>query len=344
MRTALITGLTGQDGSLLARLLLDQGYRVVGAVRRSASANLWRLEELGIHSHERLSLKSFDLLDAERARRLIVDVHPDEVYNLAAQSSVGASFDEPMLTLQAVGAAPLHLLEAIRQTDPRIRFFQASSAEMFGLPRSVPQDEDTPLCPRTPYGVAKTYAHWMTLSYRTTYGLFGCSAILYNHESSLRSREFVTRKITDSVAKIRLGKLDCLSLGRLDSRRDWGYAPDYVQAMHRMMQADASATYVLATGRATSIREFASIAFRAADIEVEFEGSGLNEIAVDRRSGRTVIRVDPALYRPVEAEQLIGNPARAQVALGWQPSVPLDRICSEMVAADLRRNAAGASL
>ena len=344
MRTALITGLTGQDGALLAKLLLGRDYSVVGTVRRSASANLWRLEELGIHEHECLSLKSFDLLDAERSRRLLDEVHPHEVYNFAAQSSVSASFDEPVLTLQAVGAAPLQLLEAIRQLDPKIRFFQASSAEMFGMPRLAPQDEQTPLCPRTPYGAAKAYAHWMTLSYRETYGMFACSAILYNHESALRSREFVTRKITDSVAKIRLGKLDCLRLGRLDTRRDWGYAPDYVEAMHRMMQAEVPATYVLATGRTTSIRDFASMAFRAADFEIEFQGTGLEEAAVDRKSGRTVIRVDPALYRPVEAEQLVGNPARARAALGWEPSTPLDRICSEMVEADLRRNAAGASL
>jgi GDPmannose 4,6-dehydratase len=344
MRTALITGLTGQDGSLLAKLLLQRDYRVIGAVRRSASINRWRLEELGIDRHEQLTLVPFDLLDADGVRRLLQDFHPDEIYNLAGQSSVSASFDEPLLALQAVGAAVLQMLESIRRLDPKIRFLQASSAEMFGLPRSAPQDEDTPLCPRTPYGAAKTYAHWMTSGYRDTYGLFGCSAIMYNHESSLRSREFVTRKITDSVAKIRLGKLDCLWLGRLDSRRDWGYAPDYVQAMHRMMQADAPATYVLATGRATSIREFASIAFRAADIEIEFGGTGLNETAADRKSGRTVIRVDPALYRPVEAEQLVGNAARARAALGWEPSMPLDRICAEMVAADLRRNAAGASL
>jgi len=342
MRTALITGLTGQDGALLAKLLLERGYRVVGTVRRSASADLWRLEELGFHEHQNLSLRSFDLLDAERAQGLLEEVRPDEVYNLAAQSSVGASFDEPVLTLQAVGAAPLQLLEAIRRVDPKVRFFQASSAEMFGLPRVVPQDEDTPLCPRTPYGAAKVYAHWMTVGYRDTYGLFACSGILYNHESALRSPEFVTRKITDSVARIRLGKLDCLRLGRLDTRRDWGYAADYVEAMYRMMQAETPATYVLATGRTASIRDFASIAFRAAGIEVEFRGSGVEETAVDR-SGRTVMRVDPAFYRPVEPDQLVGNPARARAALGWEPSMSLDRICAEMVAADLRRNAAGVS-
>jgi len=344
MRTALITGATGQDGALLARLLLSRGYRVVGTVRRSASMNLWRLEELGIDRHEHLTLVPFDLLDADGVRRLLVNVHPDEIYNLAGQSSVSASFDEPLLTLQAVGAASLQMLEGIRRLDSKIRFFQASSAEMFGLPKSAPQDEDTPMCPRTPYGAAKVYAHWMTLSYRDTYGLFSCSAILYNHESPFRSREFVTRKITDSVAKIRLGKLDCLRLGRLDTRRDWGYAPDYVEAMHRMLQADSPASYVLATGRTTSIREFASMAFRAADFEIEFQGAGVDETALDRKSGRTVIRVDPALYRPVEPEQLVGNPARARAALGWEPSMPLDRICAEMVAADLRRNTAGVSL
>jgi GDPmannose 4,6-dehydratase len=344
MRTALITGLSGQDGSLLARLLLNRGYRVVGTVRRSGSADLWRLEELGIRHHDCLSLTSFDLLDAERARRLLGEVGPDEVYNFAAQSSVSASFEEPLLTLQAVGAAPLQLLESIRQLDPKARFLQASSSEMFGAPRAAPQDEDTPLCPRTPYGAAKVYAHWMAVSYRATYGIFACSAILYNHESALRGREFVTRKITDSVARIRLGKLECLSLGRLDTRRDWGYAPDYVDGMYRMLQAESPATYVLATGRTTSVRDFAAMAFGAAGFEIEFEGTGSEEIGVDRKSGRTVIRVDPALYRPIEPEQLVGNAARAYDKLGWEPATPLQRICAEMVEADLKRNSAVVSL
>jgi GDPmannose 4,6-dehydratase len=343
MKTALITGATGQDGALLANLLLARDYRVVGAIRQRDPANLWRLRELGLQPHQRLSLVPFDLMDADAAQRLLAQVHPDEVYNLAAQSSVGVSFDEPLLTLQVAGAAPVQLLEAIRRIDPQIRFFQASSSEMFGLPRASPQDEGTPLCPRTPYGTAKTYAHWMTVNYRESFGLFACSGILYNHESALRSPQFVTRKISDSVARIRLGKLDCLRLGRLDSRRDWGYAPDYVEAMHRMMQAGSPATYVLATGHTTSIREFASMAFRAAGIEIEYRGMGLDETAVDRNSGRTVIRVDPALYRPVEAEQVVGNPARARAALGWELTMSLERICAEMVAADLRRNAAGVS-
>ncbi len=344
MKTALITGLTGQDGALLARLLLSRGYKVVGAVRRSNTVNLWRLEELGILQHERMTLLPFDLLDADGARRVLAQALPDEVYNLAAQSSVTASFVEPLLTLQAVGAAPLQLMEAIRQLDPKIRFFQASSAEMFGSARSAPQDEDTPLCPRTPYGAAKAYAHWITTSYCDSYRMYCCSGILYNHESAWRSREFVTRKITDSVAKIRLGKLDCLALGRLDTRRDWGYAPEYVDAMHRMLQAPAPANYVLATGRTTSIRDFASMAFHAADMPIEYRGSGVEETAVDRKSGRAVIRIDPALYRPLESEQMVGNPARARAVLGWEPTMPLDRICAEMVEADLRRNSAGVSL
>lgn len=343
MKTALVTGVAGQDGALLTDHLLKRGYRVVGTARRSAPADLWRLHELGIAGHERLSLRPLDLLETDNVLRLVGQVGPDEVYNLAAQSSVSASFDEPLRTLQAVGAAPLQLLEAIRQLDPRIRFLQASSAEMFGAPRSSPQDEDTPLRPRTPYGAAKTYAHWMAQGYRETYGMFACSAILYNHESALRGREFVTRKITDAVAAIRLGRLDCLQLGRLDARRDWGYAPEYVEAMHRMVQAPSPATYVLATGRTASIRDFASAAFRAAGIDIEFRGSGPDETAVDRGSGRTVIRVDPALYRPFEAEQLVGNPARARAELGWEASTGLDRICAEMVEADLRRRGAEAS-
>jgi len=344
MKTSFITGITGQDGAYLARLLLARGHRVIGGVRRSASSGLWRLEELGIASHERLSLVNFDLLDPGGAVRLLAGHRPHEVYNLAAQSFVGASFTEPMLTLQTAGAGTLQLLENIRAIDPAIRFYQASSSEMFGRARTSPQDEDTPFCPRTPYGTAKVYAHWMAVNYRETYGLFACSGILYNHESPLRGREFVTRKITDAVARIRLGKLDCLHLGNLDARRDWGYAPEYVDAMVRMMSADKPGTYVLATGRTASIRDFATMAFRAVDVEIEFRGSGVDEIAVDARTGRTLIRVDPALYRPAEVERLVGNPAHARAELGWEPEVPLEGICAEMVEADLRRNSAGVSL
>jgi len=344
MKTALITGITGQDGALLARLLLSRGYRVVGAVRRAKTPDLWRLEELGILHDEGLTLAPFDLLDPDAARRVVGQEQPDEVYNLGGQSSVTGSFAEPVLTMQSVGAAPLQLLEAIRQLDPKIRFFQASSAEMFGSPRTVPQDEDTALCPRTPYGAAKVYAHWITTSYRESFGLFACSAILYNHESAWRAREFVTRKITDSVAKIRLGKLDCLRLGRLETQRDWGYAPEYVDAMHRMLQAPQAENYVLATGHTTSIRDFAAMAFQAADMRIEYIGTGLGETAIDLKSGRTVLGIDPALCRPVEARQLVGDPTRARAVLDWMAQTPLVRICAEMVEADLRRNSQGMSL
>ncbi len=342
-RVALITGITGQDGAYLARALLQKNYQVVGGVRRSASASLWRLEELGIPQHENLALMNFDLMDAGGATRLLARVHPDEVYNLAAHSFLGASFEEPMLTLQTAGTGPLQLLEAIRAIDPKIRFYQASSSEMFGLPASSPQDEETAFRPRTPYGAAKVYAHWMTVIYRDTYGLFGCSGILYNHESPLRSQDFVTRKISDGVARIRLGKLDCLRLGNLDARRDWGHAPEYADAMIRMMQAPSPGTFVLATGRTASIRDFATMAFRAAEIDIEFRGHGVEETAVERNSGRVMIRVDPAFYRPTEVEQLVGNPARARALLGWEAVMPLERICAEMVQADLRRSAAGLS-
>jgi GDPmannose 4,6-dehydratase len=344
VKTAFITGITGQDGAYLAQLLLSRGYRVIGGMRRSASRNLWRLEELGIHHDERLSLVNFDLLDAGGATGLLDRIHPDEVYNLAAQSSVSASFEEPMLTLQTVGAGPLQLLEGIRVIDPKIRFFQASSSEMFGRARTAPQDEETTFRPRTPYGAAKVYAHWMTVNYRETYGLFACCGILFNHESRFRSREFVTRKITDGVAKVKLGKIDCMRLGNLDARRDWGYAPEYVDAMTRIVQAPTAETYVLATGHTASVRDFAELAFRAAGCDIEFVGTGVEETAVDRKTGHVVIRVDPNFYRPAEVEKLVGNPERARSELGWQPSMSLDRICAEMVEADMRRNAAGVSL
>jgi len=341
MRTALITGVTGQDGSLLARLLLERGYRVTGTMRQARSepgASLWRLRELGIERHEQLSFRPFELLDATAPRSLIDEVQPEEVYNLAGRSSVGASFGEPLLSLQADGAAPLRWLQAIRESGAKARFLQTSSSEMFGQPPGTPQDEDTPLRPRTPYGAAKAYAHWMTVSYREVHGLFACSAILYNHESPYRGAEFVTRKITDAVAKIRLGTLDCLHLGWLDARRDWGYAPEYVDAMVRIMRADAAGTFVLATGRSASIRDFATMAFAAAGIGIDFRGSGPEETAFDRGSGRTVIRVDRNLLRPAEPMQLVGNAARAKAVLAWEPKVSLERICAEMVEADLRRN------
>ena len=340
---AVVTGITGQDGAYLAELLLAKGYVVYGAYRRTSSVNFWRIEELGIQHNPDLHLVEYDLTDLGSSITLIRDAAPDEVYNLAAQSFVAVSFNQPIATAQITGLGTLHLLEAIRLVNPKIRFYQASTSEMFGKVQAVPQTEETPFYPRSPYGVAKLYAHWMTINYRESYGIFGCSGILFNHESPLRGREFVTRKITDGVAKIKLGKLDVLELGNLDAKRDWGFAKEYVEGMWRMLQAEEPDTYVLATNRTETVRDFAVMAFRSADIALEFRGSGHSEFAVDTVTGKTVLRINPALYRPAEVELLIGNPAKAKAKLGWEPATTLEQLCQLMVEADLRRNAQGVS-
>jgi len=343
MKTALITGITGQDGAYLAQLLLDKGYRVAGAYRRTSSVNFWRLEELGIARHERLDLVEFDLTDPGNCVSLLHRTQPDEVYNLAAQSFVGVSFEQPVTTANITGLGALHLLEAVRIVNPRIRFYQASTSEMFGKVQAVPQNEETRFYPRSPYGVAKLYAHWMTLNYREAHGIFGSSGILFNHESPLRGREFVTRKITDAIAKIKLGKLDVLELGNLDAKRDWGFAQEYVQGMWLMLQADMPDTYVLATNRTETVRDFVRMAARAAGFDLEFSGTGENELARDRASGRILVRVNPRFYRPAEVELLIGDASKAQRELGWKPRTSLEELCELMVAADLRRNEHGSS-
>lgn len=340
-RSVLITGVTGQDGAYLAQLLLEKGYAVYGTYRRTSSVNFWRIEELGIQNHPNLHLVEYDLTDLGASIALLQKIQPVEIYNLAAQSFVGVSFDQPSTTAQITGMGALHLLEAIRLVNPKIRFYQASTSEMFGKVQAVPQTESTPFYPRSPYGVAKLYAHWMTVNYRESHGIFGCSGILFNHESPLRGREFVTRKITDAVAKIRLGKLDVLELGNLDAQRDWGYAKEYVEGMWRMLQADAPDTYVLATHRTESVRDFVRMAFRAAGVEVEFRGSAENETAVDAATGKTVVRVNPRFYRPAEVDLLIGDPGKARAQLGWEPKTTLEALCAMMVEADLRRNAQG---
>ena len=342
-KTALITGITGQDGAYLAQLLLDKGYTVYGAYRRTSSVNFWRMDELGIQQHPNLHLVEYDLTDLGASIALVQKTQPDEIYNLAAQSFVGVSFEQPSTTAQITGMGALHLLEAIRLVNPKIRFYQASTSEMFGKVQAIPQEESTPFYPRSPYGVAKLYAHWMTVNYRESYGIFGASGILFNHESPLRGREFVTRKITDAVARIRVGKLDVLELGNLDAKRDWGYAKDYVDAMWRMLQAEEPDTFVVATGRTETVRDFVRMAFAAADINVEFKGSAEGETAVDVQSGKTVMRVNPRFYRPAEVDLLIGNPAKAKARLGWQADTTLEQLCQMMVAADLRRVAANAS-
>ncbi|MCX6075086.1 MAG: GDP-mannose 4,6-dehydratase [Campylobacterales bacterium] len=342
-KKAIITGVTGQDGAYLAELLLEKGYEVYGAYRRTSSVNFWRMEELGITNHPNLHLVEYDLTDQANSIRMVAEIQPDEIYNLAAQSFVGVSFDQPLATAHITGLGCVHLLEAIRIVNPKIKFYQASTSEMFGLVQEVPQTEKTQLYPRSPYGVAKLYAHWMVINYRESYNIFGCSGILFNHESPLRGREFVTRKITDSVAKIKLGKLECLELGNMDAKRDWGYAKDYVEGMYLMLQADKPDTYVLATNRTETVRDFVTMAFKAAGIELEFSGSEENEIAVDKATGKTLVKVNPKFYRPCEVELLIGNPQKAKDILGWEPKCTLEELCAMMVKADLKRNEIGFS-
>lgn len=343
MKAALITGISGQDGAYLAELLLGKGYIVYGTYRRTSSVNFWRIEELGIAAHPNLHLVEYDLTDMSSSIRLLQQTGVTEVYNLAAQSFVGVSFDQPVTTAEITGIGALNMLEAIRIVNPAIRFYQASTSEMFGKVQAIPQDESTPFWPRSPYGVAKLYAHWITVNYRESYDIFGCSGILFNHESPLRGREFVTRKITDSVAKISLGQLDCLELGNIDAQRDWGFAKDYVDGMWRMLQADTPDTFVLATNRTETVRDFVGMAFKAAGIDVAFSGHAEAEIATDTATGRVVMRVNPRYYRPAEVDLLIGSPAKAKAELGWEPTTSLEDLCSMMVAADLRRNKAGAS-
>jgi GDPmannose 4,6-dehydratase len=343
MKRAVVTGVTGQDGAYLTELLLEKGYTVFGTYRRTSSVNFWRLEELGIAAHERLHLVEYDLTDLSSSMRLIERAKPCEVYNLAAQSFVGVSFDQPITTGKITGLGAVHLLEAIRTIDPSIRFYQASTSEMFGTVQAVPQSETTPFYPRSPYGIAKLYAHWMTINYRESYDLFATSGILFNHESPLRGKEFVTRKITDSVAKIALGQLDCLELGNLDAKRDWGYAKEYVEGMWRMLQVDTPDTFVLATNRTETVRDFVQMAFRAADMELEFTGSGQDEIARIAGSQKTVMRINPKFHRPAEVDLLIGDPGKALRAFGWQAQTTLEELCAMMVEADMRRNRAGTS-
>jgi len=341
--TALITGITGQDGAYLAELLLSKGYRVFGAYRRTSSVNFWRMNELGISNHERLKLVEFDLTDPGVCTSLIQRIQPDEVYNLAAQSFVGVSFEQPTTTAQITGIGALHLLEAIRLINPKIRFYQASTSEMFGKVQAIPQSETTAFYPRSPYGVAKLYAHWMTVNYREAHGIFGSSGILFNHESPLRGREFVTRKITDAFARIQAGQLDTLELGNLDAKRDWGFARDYVEGMWLMLQADQPDTYVLATNRTETVRDFVSMAAKAAGYELRFEGEAEHEVAIDRVSGRTLIRVNPEFYRPAEVELLIGDAGKAERELGWKPKTTLEELCAMMVREDIRRIERGVS-
>ena len=344
MKTAIVTGITGQDGAYLAELLLKKDYKVYGTYRRAASTNFWRIEELGIRDNPNLYLEEYDLTDLASNIRLLQKTEPDEFYNLAAQSFVAVSFDQPITTAKITGLGPVNVLEAIRIVNSKIRFYQASTSEMFGHVQEIPQSEKTPFYPRSPYGVAKLYAHWMTINYRESYDIFGTSGILFNHESPLRGLEFVTRKISDGVARIKLGKQENIELGNLDAKRDWGFAKDYVEGMWRMLQVDVPDTYVLATGRTESVRDFVQMAFKSVDIDVVWQGSGVDEVGIDRETDKTIIKINPKFYRPCEVDLLIGNPQKAKTDLKWEATTTLETLCKMMVKADLVRLDKGTSL
>ena len=334
-RTALITGISGQDGAYLAKFLLEKGYRVVGGLRRSSISAIPRLQELQIAND--VEIANFDLAEITNIMRTLEKIKPNEIYNLAAQSFVALSFEQPIYTADVDGIGPLRILEAVRQSMPLTRFYQASTSEMYGKAQAAPQDETTPFYPRSPYGFAKLFAHWATVNYRESYGLRASSGILFNHESPLRGREFVTRKITWSLARIKHGELDVLELGNLDALRDWGFAGDYVEGMWLMLQEDTAQDFVLATGENHSVREFVETAARRLQFDIEWSGSGPEECGIDRRSGKTIVRVNPAFYRPAEVDLLIGNPKKAQEILGWQRKIGFEELVTLMAAADDKR-------
>lgn len=336
-KIALVTGATGQDGAYLSRYLVDLGYKVFGAYRRAASTNLWRLGELKLLDEANFSLIELDITDPVSCINAIKVAKPSEIYNLAAQSFVGASFKEPLHTSYASGIAVLNLLEAIRLSDKSIKFYQAGTSEMFGKVQTIPQNESTPFYPRSPYGVAKLYGHFMSINYRESYDIFAACGILFNHESPLRGLEFVTRKITNSAAKIALGKLDCLELGNLEAKRDWGFAKDYVEGMHAMLQAPKADTFVLASGITTTVRDFVKMSFEALDIALVFEGEGVNEVAKDKKTGKVVVKVNPEFFRPAEVDLLIGDASKAKEQLNWSAKTNLNELCAMMVKTDLER-------
>ncbi len=339
-KTALITGVTGQDGAYLAQLLLEKGYRVHGIKRRASLFNTDRIDHLYQDPHEkdrRFILHYGDMTDSSSLVRIIQDVQPDEIYNLAAQSHVAVSFEEPEYTANSDALGALRVLEAIRilGMKERTRFYQASTSELYGLVQEVPQRETTPFYPRSPYAVAKLYAYWITVNYREAYGFYACNGILFNHESPVRGETFVTRKITRALARIKLGLQDCLYLGNLDAKRDWGHARDYVEAMWLIVQQDRPEDYVIATGQQHSVREFLSAAARELGMAIRWQGHGVEEKGYDDR-GRCVVAVDPHYFRPSEVESLLGDPAKAKAKLGWSPRVRFEELVAEMVREDLK--------
>lgn len=334
-KRALITGIRGQDGAYLAKLLLEKGYEVYGADRRSGEFVSWRLKELGIENEVRII--HMDLLEFSNIIRTIEKVQPDEVYNLAAQSFVGVSFEQPILTAEVDAIGVLRLLEAIRTVKPDTKFYQASTSEMFGKVQEIPQTEKTPFYPRSPYAVAKLFGHWITVNYREAYNIFACSGILFNHESPLRGVEFVTRKITYSLARIKYGLQEKLILGNLNAKRDWGYAPEYVEAMWMMLQQPEPDDYVIATGETHSVREFVEKAAEIAGFQIEWEGEGVNEKGIDRNTGKVIVEVSEEFFRPAEVDVLVGNPEKAMRKLGWCPRTTFDQLVEIMMEADLKR-------
>lgn len=331
-KKALITGINGQDGSYLAELLLDKGYEVYGLMRRKSKLEYGNVT----HLKDRIKFIYGDMTDLVSLINAVRIAMPDEVYNLAAQSFVGTSWDQPIATAEIDGLGVTNMLEALKIAAPLARFYQASTSEMFGLVQEIPQKETTPFYPRSPYGVAKVYGHWITKNYRESYDMFACSGILFNHESERRGEEFVTRKITMAVAKIALGLQDHVELGNLDAKRDWGHAKDYVKAMWLMLQQENPDDYVIATGETRTVREFAEAAFAAVDIQLEWKGQGVEEVGIDKNTGKVVLKINPEFFRPAEVELLIGCPDKAKKQLGWKLEIPFKELVERMVKNDLR--------
>lgn len=336
-KTALITGITGQDGAYLADFLLSKGYKIIGCYRRISTPNFWRLSDLNILHNSNLTLQDLDITDANNILRVLEKFQPVEIYNLAAQSFVTSSFLNPLATSNVNSIGTLNILEAIRIFNKKTRFYQASTSEMFGKIQHKVQNEETPFYPRSPYAVSKLYAHWMTINYRESYDIFGSCGILFNHESPLRGEEFVTKKITTAVARIKNSMQDTLFLGNLNAKRDWGFAKDYVVGMWKMLQIEKPDTFILATGKNETIRNFARMAFSAAGMEIEFVGSYENETGIDKKTGKTLLKVDKSLYRPSEVEVLLGNPKKAKKELGWESTTNLEELAKIMVNYDLKK-------
>lgn len=339
MKKALITGITGQDGSYLAEFLLEKGYEVHGIMRRSSSFNTGRIDHLHTPeegSKSKIFLHYADLGDSSSLFRVIKMVNPDEIYNLGAQSHVKISFDIPEYTADVTGIGAIRLLEAVRAVNPKIKIYQASSSEMFGKVTETPQNEDTPFYPRSPYGCAKVYAYWIMKNYREAYNMFTCNGILFNHESPRRGKNFVTRKITRTLCEVKLGLKNILHLGNLDSKRDWGYAKDYVEAMWLMLQQEKPDDYIIATGKTYSVREFVEIACKELDFDVEWTGKGLDEKGFDKKTGKTIVAVDERFFRPTEVDLLLGDPSKAMDKLGWKPKVNIYELAKMMVESDMK--------